>query len=327
VKERYALRLTSAEDRVLTVVLDGENAWSAYREDARPFLRALYELLEHDADVETVTFSEYLDGSVARSLAPHPPERHPRVYDLYTGSWADETGSAAGVDLGTWIGEAEENEAWALLGEVREHLRASGSTPESAQSAFRAMYAAEGSDWFWWLGADQESGRDPELDQLFHAHLRAVYHALGELAPRHITPHAAPPAVVWTPECQGTVLAPDERLLVRTSYPGFVSWRINHGPESEGSLMPVRIAVLDLQRYQRILGPFPPGTRRVLMRVRPAAPDPSRHDVASGNIEDFIAIDGSAATERPQRSPTGSRGAPLHAEQVLQCPPASGPEQ
>lgn len=302
-KERYAWRLASAEDRLLTVVLDGENAWSAYREDARPFLRALYELLEHDTEVETVTFSEYLDGSAARSLDPHPPERQPRVYDLYTASWADDAGSAPGVDLGTWIGEAEENEAWALLGEVREHLRASGSTPESAPGAFRAMYAAEGSDWFWWLGSDQESGRDPELDQLFHAHLRAVYHALGEHAPRHITPHAAPPTVIWTPESQGTILAPDERLLVRTSYPGVVSWQINHGPESEGALMLVRSAVRDLQRYQRFLGPFPPGTRRVLLRVRPSTPGPERHELESGNIEDLVTIESSDA--RQLRSAVG----------------------
>ena len=54
IKQRYARRLTGDDDRVLTVILDGENAWSAYREDARPFLHALYQLLEHDAEVESV---------------------------------------------------------------------------------------------------------------------------------------------------------------------------------------------------------------------------------------------------------------------------------
>lgn len=298
VKERYASRLAGAADRVLTVVLDGENAWSAYREDARPFLRALYALLEHDTEVESVTFSEYLDGSAARSLDPHPLERHLRVHDLYTGSWADETDSAPGVDLGTWIGESEENDAWALLGEVRAHLRASGSTPDSAPAAFRAMYAAEGSDWFWWLGADQESGRDPELDQLFHAHLRAVYHALGEFAPRHITPHTPPPTVIWTPSSRATVLGPEERLLVRSLYPGVVSWRIGHGPEREAPLIPVWNAARDLQRYQRFLGPFPPGTRRILLRVRPAAPG-AEGGAANGEIEDVIAIESTGTAGRP----------------------------
>ncbi|HJU64030.1 MAG TPA: glycoside hydrolase family 57 protein, partial [Gemmatimonadaceae bacterium] len=48
IKERFAWRVTGADDPVLTVVLDGENAWSAYRDDARPFLHALYGLLERD---------------------------------------------------------------------------------------------------------------------------------------------------------------------------------------------------------------------------------------------------------------------------------------
>jgi alpha-amylase/alpha-mannosidase (GH57 family) len=101
IKARFAERLPGNEDRVLTVVLDGENAWSAYREDARPFLHALYGLLEVDAEIETVTFSEYLEGNPARGIAPHPVEVQPKVYDLFTGSWIDENGSAPGVDLDT----------------------------------------------------------------------------------------------------------------------------------------------------------------------------------------------------------------------------------
>jgi hypothetical protein len=38
---------------VLTVVLDGENAWGTYVDDAWPFLHALYRLLEQDAEVAT----------------------------------------------------------------------------------------------------------------------------------------------------------------------------------------------------------------------------------------------------------------------------------
>jgi alpha-amylase/alpha-mannosidase (GH57 family) len=59
-------------DRVLTIALDGENAWGAYRADGRPFLHALYGLLEHDAQIETTTFVEYLDGQPARGIEAHP---------------------------------------------------------------------------------------------------------------------------------------------------------------------------------------------------------------------------------------------------------------
>jgi alpha-amylase/alpha-mannosidase (GH57 family) len=208
-KQRFARAIRGSDDRILTVIMDGENAWSAYRDDARPFLHALYRLLEQDAEIETVTFTEYLDGSGARALAPHPLDQQPRVHDLYPGSWADERGSGPGVDLGTWIGEPEENDAWALLGEARDHLDESEQTLETCPAAFQAMYAAEGSDWFWWLGTDEESGRDAELDGIFHAHLRAVYHALGEHAPEHVTPHVRPSAVLLTRDAPVVPQRPD----------------------------------------------------------------------------------------------------------------------
>ena len=148
IKERFARRVTGDDDRVLTVVLDGENAWSAYREDARSFLHALYGLLERDAEIQTVTFAEYLDGNAARGVHPHRLESQAKVYDLFTGSWIDEMGSAPGVDLGTWIGEGEENRAWELLGVARDEIDRRGATPEDVPAAFEALYAAEGSDWF-----------------------------------------------------------------------------------------------------------------------------------------------------------------------------------
>ena len=269
IKVRYARQVRGPGDRVLTVALDGENAWSAYREDARPFLRELYRLLETDAELATVTFSEYLDGNAARGIPPHPAAEQEHVHELFTGSWADEDRSAAGVDLGTWIGEEEENAAWMLLGEVRAHLAASGATLESAPAAYHAMFAAEGSDWFWWLGSDQESGRDAELDALFHAHLQQVYHALGEAAPAHVTPHGGPPTVVWTPTCPVTSLAPGERLLVRMARPGRLVYAVNQSAPHFAQLTLVRGREAAAPHFQRLLGPFAPGDREVRFRFAP----------------------------------------------------------
>ena len=268
IKIRFARTIAGDEDRVLTVILDGENAWSAYREDARPFLHALYRLLEHDAEIQTVTFSEYLDGNHARGVAAHPVERQPRLLDLYTGSWADERGSEHGVDLGTWIGEQDENDAWNLLGAVRAHLTRSGETLESRPAAYQAIHAAEGSDWFWWLGADEESGRDAELDEIFHAHLRAVYHALGEDAPEYVTPHRRPRAVVLTPTCPVSVLARDDRLLVRSHASGVLVWSIDNAPPMSADLIAVHGTMNDVGHFQRAIGPFPPGARELRVSVR-----------------------------------------------------------
>ena len=149
VKDRFAWRVSGDAERVLPVILDGENAWGAYREDARSFLHALYGLLEGDPEIETVTFAEYVDGNQARGIVPHPPKEQTLVFNLFTGSWIDENGSASGVDLGTWVGEEEENRGWELLGQARDFLSRSSATPETAPIAFDALYMAEGSDWFW----------------------------------------------------------------------------------------------------------------------------------------------------------------------------------
>src|SRR5690606_16112247 len=106
-----------------------------------------------------------------------------------------ELGSAPGVDLGTWAGEAEENRGWALLGRVRDdlaRLEQLAITPAVAATAFASLYAAEGSDWFWWLGDDQESDNDAAMDDLFRTHLANVYRALGEPPQAWLDEHLVP---------------------------------------------------------------------------------------------------------------------------------------
>jgi hypothetical protein len=44
------------------------------------------------------------------------------------------------------------------------------------------IFAAEGSDWFWWYGSDFSSPLDAQFDALFRLHLTAAYRAAG-LAP------------------------------------------------------------------------------------------------------------------------------------------------
>ena len=45
------------------------------------------------------------------------------------------------------------------------------------------MYAAEGSDWFWWYGPDFSTECDVLFDDLFRQHLKNVYSICGEVFP------------------------------------------------------------------------------------------------------------------------------------------------
>jgi alpha-amylase/alpha-mannosidase (GH57 family) len=182
VHEAVLNRLPAGEDHVLSVILDGENSWGAYADEGRGFLQALYARMVSDPDVAPTTFARYLDGDATTGRAPHPVAHQTRVYELFTGSWIDASGSGAGVDLATWLGHDEENRAWNLLREARDALVAAGHSPASNPAAFEALYAAEGSDWFWWFGEDQGRDWDTELDELFRLHLARAYSA-ASLAP------------------------------------------------------------------------------------------------------------------------------------------------
>ena len=268
IRSRFVRRVSGSDDRLLTIVLDGENAWGAYRDDARPFLHALYGLLERDTEMETVTFSEYLNGNADRSLAPHAAADQPRVHDLFTGSWIDENGSAPGVDLGTWIGEDEENRAWTLLGAARDAIARSGVTPETAPAAFEALHMAEGSDWFWWFGADQDSGNDEEFDDLFRLHVRNIYRGLNLTPPEDLDDHIVPHAVLWTFTRPVDGIQPGDRLTIRTNCPGTLTWRVDDEAPRTSPLVPAGGVMAGVQRHHLTLGPFSAIVRAVRFRFQ-----------------------------------------------------------
>jgi hypothetical protein len=159
---------------LVSVILDGENAWEYYENDGKEFLSSLYRGLSEDPLIRTVTPSEFLD------LAPELP----KIENLWAGSWINH-------DFSTWIGEDEENRAWDYLGTTRELLQKyiSGvrqATSEALIQAQNHIYIAEGSDWFWWFGTDQNSNNDGSFDQQFRSTLKLVYSSLGESVPTYL---------------------------------------------------------------------------------------------------------------------------------------------
>jgi alpha-amylase/alpha-mannosidase (GH57 family) len=157
---------------LVTIALDGENCWEFYEKDGMPFLDALYSRLNDREDIKLVTVSEFLDQ--------HPPTETLPAESLHSGSWVD-------GNFTTWIGDPAKNRAWDLLFDARQTLENHPeATEESNPDAWEAMYAAEGSDWFWWFGEGHSSSQDAIFDALFREHLAAVYTALGEAIPEAV---------------------------------------------------------------------------------------------------------------------------------------------
>jgi alpha-amylase/alpha-mannosidase (GH57 family) len=160
---------TLEEPWLVTIALDGENCWEFYAQDGKPFLEALYQKLSQDTGLKLVTVSEFIEQ--------FPPTETIPAEQLHSGSWVD--GSFT-----TWIGDPAKNRAWDLLTDARQTLaNHPEATEESNPEAWEALYAAEGSDWFWWFGEGHSSNQDAIFDQLFREHLVALYQALNEPVP------------------------------------------------------------------------------------------------------------------------------------------------
>lgn len=174
--------------RLLTVILDGENAWEWYRydNDGKEFLNALYRKLtklNETRQIVTVTMSEYIHGNPERNIPVHPVQGMKSIHWLWPGSWIH-------ANYDTWIGEEEENNAWELLLQARRDLDEIGiprpdpmaNKPDKGTEewfefmAWESIYAAEGSDWFWWFGDDQIApGGEEPWDEGFRTHLKNMY--------------------------------------------------------------------------------------------------------------------------------------------------------
>jgi alpha-amylase/alpha-mannosidase (GH57 family) len=170
--------------KVVTIVVDGENAWENYPNDGIDFLNAIYSRLSDSDFVRTVTPIELL------SEFPDAPTALP---DVFPASWFQ-------PNYATWIGEDEEARAWDYLFRVRNDFgvaQRSGTYDDVViEEAYRTMLFAEGSDWFWWYGADQDSGDDGYFDRAYRELLGQVYDILGLPRPDYVSiPIVPQPAV------------------------------------------------------------------------------------------------------------------------------------
>ncbi|MEN9724598.1 MAG: hypothetical protein RLZZ98_107 [Pseudomonadota bacterium] len=160
----------SDEHRVVSVILDGENAWEYYPYNAYYFLNELYEALTEHAHIEMTTF-----GDVVERANKHKKIDMPDLPKVAAGSWV--YGS-----FSTWIGSADKNLAWDLLCDAKkqyDQVMQSGLLSEMESAACeRQLSICEGSDWFWWFGDYNSSVSVDSFDRLYRRNLANLYRLL-----------------------------------------------------------------------------------------------------------------------------------------------------
>ena len=266
IRTGFADRVDDRSERIISIILDGENCWGSYRNGGRAFLRGLYRRLEDDPDLVAVSFTDYVDGDPERRLPAHPQDEQHEVSPLFTASWIDETGSPHGNDLNIWIGSPEENRAWELLGKARSRLAEAEATPKSHPRAYESLYVAEGSDWFWWFGDDfvLAPGVDLAFDWLFRERLRDVYRELGEEPPSELDAPIRRRFVMWTPIEPIDAVSRDRAIRCLVDRPGTLvwttdGWRTRHETQltAIGDVMALHAG------YVATIGPFDKECREV----------------------------------------------------------------
>ncbi len=168
--ETIAAACRGHADRVVTLALDGENAWEHYPENGYYFLTALYTRLAQHAQIELTTFSECLKTV---SAAP--------LHAFAAGSWV--YGS-----FSTWIGSQDKNRGWEMLVDAKRAFdaRVLQLSPEQRALAERQLAVCEGSDWFWWFGDDNPAATVSDFEHLYRLHLGTLYQLLGVEPPEYL---------------------------------------------------------------------------------------------------------------------------------------------
>jgi alpha-amylase/alpha-mannosidase (GH57 family) len=178
--ETICERFPEGENPVVSIILDGENAWEYYPYNAFYFLSLLYQTLAEHPYIEMTTFSEVAQQCSQASTSYEKPLGDANIVPqhltgMVAGSWVYGTFS-------TWAGDPAKNRAWDLLCDAKQKydlVMASGLLkPDEQAAAERQLGDCEGSDWFWWFGDYNPSESVKSFDLLYRRNLTNLYRLL-----------------------------------------------------------------------------------------------------------------------------------------------------
>ncbi len=172
--EDFSKQKVRHENSVVSIIMDGENAWEHYPENGFHFLTALYERLSSNDGIDLITYSDYLDKN-------HLPAQ--QLPELVAGSWVYGT-------LSTWIGSEEKNRGWEMLCEAKkqyDQVMDSNEIDQQRRELITEQLAlCEGSDWFWWFGDYNSAETVCEFEKLYRHNLTNLYMLMNLEPPEYL---------------------------------------------------------------------------------------------------------------------------------------------
>lgn len=170
---------SGCQSPVVSVILDGENAWEYYPYNAYYFLTELYEALVNNPHIEMTTFSDIVKMSSNKQQIDVQS-----LPAIAAGSWV--YGS-----FSTWIGSADKNRGWDLLCDAKkcyDKVMLSGVlTAAEVAACERQLAICEGSDWFWWFGDYNSAVSVDSFDRLYRRNLANLFQLLKQPVPHELS--------------------------------------------------------------------------------------------------------------------------------------------
>ena len=164
----------SDADKVVAIIMDGENAWEYFPNNGYYFLSALYQALSVHPTIQLTTFSACLNNNI--EIKP--------LSKLMAGSWVYGTFS-------TWIGDVDKNRGWDMLGDAKkvfdETIATKQLSDRQRKEAELQLAVCEGSDWFWWFGDYNPGEAVSNFEKQFRLNLANLYMLLGQQPPAYLS--------------------------------------------------------------------------------------------------------------------------------------------
>ena len=171
--ENIAEKCIDKPNAIVSIILDGENAWEYYPQNGYHFISALYEKLSHHEAIKLTTYNEYLASHESRKI----------IKEIVAGSWVFGT-------LSTWIGDKDKNRGWDMLVEAKkvyDRIINEGRLSEDAyEQAQLQLATCESSDWFWWFGEYNSAESVAAFDEQYRLHLSNLYQLLNVEPPEYL---------------------------------------------------------------------------------------------------------------------------------------------
>jgi len=172
--ENIADKCKDKDNAIVSIILDGENAWEYYPFNGFYFIEGLYARLSEHESIRLTTYSEYLEKNDTRNV----------LRDIVAGSWVYGTFS-------TWIGEKDKNRAWDMLVEAKQTydrvIKQGSLSTQVAKLAEMQLATCESSDWFWWFGEYNSAESVTAFDEQYRLHLCNLYQLLNVNPPEYLS--------------------------------------------------------------------------------------------------------------------------------------------